>query len=176
MLECHIVLQTRKIGGGGFGEIYEVYDIITRENAAAKLESATQPKQVLKMEVAVLRRLQGETYLGCKSTTEPTCHISFSIHSHLSALLFYFLADYSLLPLTYSAEVIAIMRDIFPCIRGAADLYQCISVPQPRYVVVVLFQTIVIDLFAKKTDKSSDNHHMTISMHQLLLKSLPQQP
>lgn len=53
-------LQLRKIGGGGFGEIYEVYDIITEEHAAAKLESAGQPKQVLKMEVAVLRRLQGE--------------------------------------------------------------------------------------------------------------------
>ena len=34
--------------------------MITREHAAAKLESASQPKQVLKMEVAVLRRLQGE--------------------------------------------------------------------------------------------------------------------
>ena len=53
----------RKIGGGGFGEIYEVYDVITEEHAAAKLESASQPKQVLKMEVAVLRRLQGKFIL-----------------------------------------------------------------------------------------------------------------
>lgn len=52
-------VQVRRVGGGGFGEIYEVLDIITGDNCAAKLESATQAKQVLKMEVAVLRRLQG---------------------------------------------------------------------------------------------------------------------
>ncbi|XP_067939111.1 uncharacterized protein [Watersipora subatra] len=62
----------RKIGGGGFGEIYEVFDVITREHAAAKLESAAQAKQVLKMEVAVIRRLQEEQlrqhvcrFIGC---------------------------------------------------------------------------------------------------------------
>lgn len=52
-------LQVRKIGGGGFGEIYEGVDLVTRELVALKLESAKQPKQVLKMEVAVLKRLQG---------------------------------------------------------------------------------------------------------------------
>ena len=51
--------QVRKIGGGGFGEIYEGVDLVTRELVALKLESAKQPKQVLKMEVAVLKRLQG---------------------------------------------------------------------------------------------------------------------
>lgn len=51
--------QVRKIGGGGFGEIYEGIDLVTRELVALKLESAKQPKQVLKMEVAVLKRLQG---------------------------------------------------------------------------------------------------------------------
>ena len=50
----------RKIGGGGFGEIYEGLDLITNENVALKLEAAKQPKQVLKMEVAVLKKLQGE--------------------------------------------------------------------------------------------------------------------
>lgn len=49
----------RKIGGGGFGEIYEGEDLITKERVALKLESAKQPKQVLKMEVAVLKKLQG---------------------------------------------------------------------------------------------------------------------
>lgn len=49
----------RKIGGGGFGEIYEGQDLITREQVALKVESARQPKQVLKMEVAVLKKLQG---------------------------------------------------------------------------------------------------------------------
>ncbi|GAA6067229.1 tau-tubulin kinase 1 isoform X1, partial [Tachysurus ichikawai] len=48
----------KKIGGGGFGEIYEALDLLTRENVALKVESAQQPKQVLKMEVAVLKKLQ----------------------------------------------------------------------------------------------------------------------
>ncbi|KAG9481382.1 hypothetical protein GDO78_010560 [Eleutherodactylus coqui] len=51
--------QLRKIGGGGFGEIYDALDLLTRENVALKVESAQQPKQVLKMEVAVLKKLQG---------------------------------------------------------------------------------------------------------------------
>ena len=52
--------QTRKIGGGGFGEIYEVLDQLNQATFALKVESAQQPKQVLKMEVAVLKKLQGE--------------------------------------------------------------------------------------------------------------------
>ena len=63
------VFQVRKIGGGGFGEIYEGVDLVTRELVALKLESAKQPKQVLKMEVAVLKRLQGKEhvcrFIGC---------------------------------------------------------------------------------------------------------------
>ena len=50
---------TKRIGGGGFGEIYEALDLVTREHVAMKLESAQQQKQVLKMEVAVLKKLQG---------------------------------------------------------------------------------------------------------------------
>uniref|UniRef100_A0ABD2W3Y4 Protein kinase domain-containing protein n=1 Tax=Trichogramma kaykai TaxID=54128 RepID=A0ABD2W3Y4_9HYME len=59
----------RKIGGGGFGEIYEGLDLITKEQVALKVESARQPKQVLKMEVAVLKKLQGKEhvcrFIGC---------------------------------------------------------------------------------------------------------------
>lgn len=55
-----IHLQARKIGGGGFGEIYEGQDLVTKELIALKVESARQPKQVLKMEVAVLKKLQGK--------------------------------------------------------------------------------------------------------------------
>ena len=63
-----LVLQVRKIGGGGFGEIYEGLDTVTKESVALKLESAKQPKQVLKMEVAVLKKLQGESnFTGCLS-------------------------------------------------------------------------------------------------------------
>jgi len=53
----------RKIGGGGFGEIYEGEDLSTSEFVALKLEAAKQPKQVLKMEVAVLKKLQGENWI-----------------------------------------------------------------------------------------------------------------
>lgn len=59
----------RKIGGGGFGEIYEAVDTLTQEKSALKLESVRQQKQVLKMEVAVLKRLQGKDHVcrffGC---------------------------------------------------------------------------------------------------------------
>ncbi|MGH0125707.1 UNVERIFIED_CONTAM: hypothetical protein FKN15_046032 [Acipenser sinensis] len=59
----------KKIGGGGFGEIYEASDLLTRESVALKVESAQQPKQVLKMEVAVLKKLQGKDhvckFIGC---------------------------------------------------------------------------------------------------------------
>ncbi|KAH0814074.1 hypothetical protein GEV33_008715 [Tenebrio molitor] len=63
----HVVKErwkvVKKIGGGGFGEIYEGLDLITREQVALKVESARQPKQVLKMEVAVLKKLQGKEHI-----------------------------------------------------------------------------------------------------------------
>ncbi|XP_007546107.1 tau-tubulin kinase 2b [Poecilia formosa] len=59
----------KKIGGGGFGEIYEVLDQLSQATVALKVESAQQPKQVLKMEVAVLKKLQGKDhvcrFVGC---------------------------------------------------------------------------------------------------------------
>ncbi|XP_075218834.1 tau-tubulin kinase asator isoform X3 [Lycorma delicatula] len=69
----HVVKErwkvVRKIGGGGFGEIYEGLDLVTKEQVALKVESARQPKQVLKMEVAVLKKLQGREhvcrFIGC---------------------------------------------------------------------------------------------------------------
>ncbi|KAF0310735.1 Tau-tubulin kinase Asator [Amphibalanus amphitrite] len=69
----HVVKErwkvVKKIGGGGFGEIYEGLDLVTKEHVALKLESAKQPKQVLKMEVAVLKKLQGRDhvcrFIGC---------------------------------------------------------------------------------------------------------------
>lgn len=60
-MKFNAFLQAKKIGGGGFGEIYEAVDLLTRINVALKVESAQQPKQVLKMEVAVLKKLQGES-------------------------------------------------------------------------------------------------------------------
>ncbi|KAI5637038.1 protein kinase domain-containing protein [Phthorimaea operculella] len=69
----HVVKErwkvVKKIGGGGFGEIYEGLDLVTQEAVALKVESARQPKQVLKMEVAVLKKLQGKEhvcrFIGC---------------------------------------------------------------------------------------------------------------
>ncbi|XP_077300015.1 tau-tubulin kinase asator isoform X2 [Arctopsyche grandis] len=69
----HVVKErwkvVKKIGGGGFGEIYEGLDLLTAEEVALKVESARQPKQVLKMEVAVLKKLQGKEhacrFIGC---------------------------------------------------------------------------------------------------------------
>uniref|UniRef100_A0A7M4FQS1 Protein kinase domain-containing protein n=1 Tax=Crocodylus porosus TaxID=8502 RepID=A0A7M4FQS1_CROPO len=62
--------KERMIGGGGFGEIYDALDLLTRENVALKVESAQQPKQVLKMEVAVLKKLQGKC-CPCFSSGSP---------------------------------------------------------------------------------------------------------
>ncbi|KJH51500.1 hypothetical protein DICVIV_02333 [Dictyocaulus viviparus] len=60
------VSQRHKIGGGGFGEIYEAIDTQNHnERVAVKVESSKAAKQVLKMEVAVLRRLQGKKH-ACK--------------------------------------------------------------------------------------------------------------
>ncbi|KAM3956062.1 LOW QUALITY PROTEIN: tau-tubulin kinase asator [Aphomia sociella] len=69
----HVVKErwkvVKKIGGGGFGEIYEGLDLVTQEQVALKVESSRQPKQVLKMEVAVLKKLQGKEhvcrFIGC---------------------------------------------------------------------------------------------------------------
>jgi serine/threonine protein kinase len=63
----------RKIGRGGFGEIYKAKDHDTGERCAIKAESAVSSKQVLKMEVVVLKRLQSCsphicTLLGCGRT------------------------------------------------------------------------------------------------------------
>ncbi|EDO46789.1 predicted protein, partial [Nematostella vectensis] len=55
----------KKIGGGGFGEIYRGLDQVTKDYVAIKLESVHQSKQVLKMEVAVLKKLQGVDHI-CK--------------------------------------------------------------------------------------------------------------
>lgn len=61
-----------KIGTGGFGSIYEAFDCLTKESIAIKIESASQLKQVLKMEVAVLKKLHGHPhvcrFIGCGRT------------------------------------------------------------------------------------------------------------
>lgn len=74
LMKCGAVVKDRwtiigKIGTGGFGCIYEAYDNLSKESIAMKVESANQLKQVLKMEVAVLKKLQGHPhvcrFIGC---------------------------------------------------------------------------------------------------------------
>ena len=61
-----------RIGGGGFGQIYEAFDRISRESVAIKVEPRNAAKPVLRMEVTVLKRLHGSpyscTYFGCGRT------------------------------------------------------------------------------------------------------------
>lgn len=51
---------SRKIGEGAFGEIYAAVNIITLQSVAIKFELVDTKKQVLKIEVAVLRKLQSK--------------------------------------------------------------------------------------------------------------------
>ncbi|CAF0887000.1 unnamed protein product, partial [Didymodactylos carnosus] len=53
----------RKIGGGGFGLIYEAYDKIRQDSVAIKVESNSQPRQGIRMEVTVLRRIQDHNHV-----------------------------------------------------------------------------------------------------------------
>jgi serine/threonine protein kinase len=49
---------TRKVGQGAFGEIYSGVDVTNDDPVAVKLERWDNKKAVLKMEVAVLKKLQ----------------------------------------------------------------------------------------------------------------------
>ena len=54
---------TQKIGGGGFGQIYQAYDKLRRELVAVKVESNSQARQGIRMEVTVLRRMQNREHV-----------------------------------------------------------------------------------------------------------------
>jgi tau tubulin kinase len=58
----------KKIGAGAFGEIYSGKNIITNELVAIKVERVDSKKQVLKLEVAVLKKLQACPYV-CRFIT-----------------------------------------------------------------------------------------------------------
>lgn len=53
----------RKIGQGAFGEIYSGRNVVTSELVAIKVERVDSKKQVLKLEVAVLKKLQSCPYV-----------------------------------------------------------------------------------------------------------------
>lgn len=56
----------KKLGSGGFGEVHMAYDKEKDVEVAIKMESLQQNKQVLKMEVAVLKKLQDSSKHVCK--------------------------------------------------------------------------------------------------------------
>ncbi len=84
IISCCVLfyVQLKKIGGGGFGEIYEALDLLTRENVALKVESAQQPKQVLKMEVAVLKKLQGKAWSSLGSGVMCSINVTLTLTRH----------------------------------------------------------------------------------------------
>ncbi|KAJ3437034.1 putative protein serine/threonine kinase [Anaeramoeba flamelloides] len=53
----------KRIGKGGFGEIYISRDLKTRKQVAIKFEKIDKQKQALKLEIAVLRKLQVSSYV-----------------------------------------------------------------------------------------------------------------
>ncbi|KAJ6246434.1 tau-tubulin kinase 1 [Anaeramoeba flamelloides] len=53
----------KRIGKGGFGEIYISRDLKTRKQAAIKFEKIDKHKQALKLEIAVLQKLQVSSYV-----------------------------------------------------------------------------------------------------------------
>eukprot|EP01116_Phalansterium_solitarium_P006661 TRINITY_DN19002_c0_g1_i1.p1 TRINITY_DN19002_c0_g1~~TRINITY_DN19002_c0_g1_i1.p1 ORF type:complete len:591 (+),score=173.25 TRINITY_DN19002_c0_g1_i1:252-2024(+) len=58
----------KKIGQGAFGEIYQSKNILTNEMVAMKVERVDSKKQVLKLEVTVLKKLQDCPYV-CRFIT-----------------------------------------------------------------------------------------------------------
>eukprot|EP00736_Rhodelphis_marinus_P001530 Rmarinus@m.17399 len=50
---------TEKIGQGAFGEIYQGVDLVTNDPVAVKLERWESQKSILRLEVAVLKKMQG---------------------------------------------------------------------------------------------------------------------
>jgi len=65
--------------GSILGEIYRAFDLVTKDSVALKVESVNQSKQVLKMEVAVLKKLQGN-YLFFIRLAKTLCSYSSSYH------------------------------------------------------------------------------------------------
>ncbi|KAJ3415248.1 Tau-tubulin kinase 2 [Chytridiales sp. JEL 0842] len=52
------------LGKGAFGEVYAAADMETNETVAIKVESPSSKKQVLKLEISVMRKLQHAPYVG----------------------------------------------------------------------------------------------------------------
>ena len=83
---------SRKVGEGAFGEIYSAVNILTLQSVAIKFEMVDTKKQVLKIEVAVLRKLQGKNPCLPSSASAGTCRYKAEEppplpHSHAGWLL-----------------------------------------------------------------------------------------
>ena len=64
---------SRKVGEGAFGEIYSAVNIISLQSVAIKFELVDTKKQVLKIEVAVLRKLQSNLLISLRNV----CYCSY---------------------------------------------------------------------------------------------------
>ncbi len=80
LLEVRRFQVVRKIGQGGFGAVYLIYDWDTKKECALKVESANARHQLLKMEVSVLRRFAC-IYI---SDFEHLCFSAFHLYLFLS--------------------------------------------------------------------------------------------
>ncbi len=52
----------KRIGGGGFGQIYKAFDTKEKREVAIKAETADLYKQVLPIEIAVLQSIHGKPH------------------------------------------------------------------------------------------------------------------
>ncbi|KAI8813965.1 kinase-like domain-containing protein [Cladochytrium replicatum] len=63
------------LGKGAFGEVYQAMDLLSGESVAIKVENPSCKKPVLKLEISIMRRLQGCPYtcrfINCGRFTTP---------------------------------------------------------------------------------------------------------
>ncbi|KAJ5079442.1 tau-tubulin kinase 1 [Anaeramoeba ignava] len=72
-------LFTQKIGQGSFGQIFMAYDNVLNQNVAIKLEKRDQKRPSLKLEVSILKRLQGTPYAVELISSGKNSHYNFLI-------------------------------------------------------------------------------------------------
>ncbi|KAJ3431427.1 tau-tubulin kinase [Anaeramoeba flamelloides] len=81
---------TNKIGQGGFGEIYSVYDNEKKEKVAIKMERIDRNKRALRLEISVLRKIQDSRFaakfISCGRNTEHNYLVMELLGDNLSTL------------------------------------------------------------------------------------------
>ncbi|KAJ3445776.1 tau-tubulin kinase [Anaeramoeba flamelloides] len=81
---------TQKIGQGGFGEIYCVYDNEKKEKVAIKMERIDRKKRALALEISVLRKIQDSPFaakfISCGRNSEHNYLVMELLGDNLSTL------------------------------------------------------------------------------------------